>query len=598
MGDLVLLSPGLHVDRCEMIDIRIRQAEVPWRFLKSNAVIAAAIALLVALITQSWAGLNTADSEFYATLSFFGSDVTDRAIAPAYFLTRLTTIAPLYLLTQIFGPWIAFTIWRFMLLLIVSYSVMRLGNKWSLSSWQSAGLTLFISLNSAILFSLADPYPAGTTVALIFAILSLSLTLVPKARLAGVVQGLVLSLLVIAIVANNLYAGLIAVATVISVLLARKIISFNSRLFYLAIGLLLGFVAGYLIVELVSNLMFPREDWLGTVRLYTSALNQSDYTSDAWFIFKDPSMIFPMSILALSIVRLVASKCKVLVPLALSGTPIAVAFIATYVSQGPFLEFSYYQILIWPGAMLSLFLMSAPMIRKVPINLATIFISLVALCLMIVVGHTAFDFSFLAILVLISLTAICFAILNIDIEKPVLNGSMGRLLGLIVVGALFISGQIAQNSREAYRPSETIHYSNAFSANPVENMVRSSYQAETWILERTSSSDRIMTWVEMDPQDRDFGMLSMASFQLAGPNSLSNNSQPDVQDLERLETIRPSVIALYGESLESLLAYYGDLNASFKSPAPECSEFPWPNSTVKTAWVCLVRPMDFNGSNS
>lgn len=581
-----------------MIGNHIRQFEVSRRLLRSNTVIATAIALLVLLITQSWAGLNTADSEFYATLSFFGSDVTDRAIAPAYFWTRLTTIAPLHVLTQVFGPWIAFSIWRFVLLLTVTYSVLRLGKKWSLRTWQSAALTLFISLNSAILFSLADPYPAGTSVALIFAILSFTLTLLPKKRLAGVVQGSVLGLLVIAIVANNLYAGAIAVATAISVLLARKVISLNSRLPYLFIGFLLGAAGGYLIIEVVSNLMFPREDWLGTVRLYTSALNQSDYTSDAWFIFKDPSMILPMVILVLSLVRFVTSKCRDLVPLALSGTPLAIAFITTYISQGPFLEFSYYQILLWPGAMLSLFLMSAPVIRRVSINLATFFIAIGALCLMIIVGHTAFDFSFGTILLLMSITGACFGVFNFAEEKPNFTRSMGSVLGLIVVGVFFVSGQIAQNSREAYWPSETIHYSNAFSANPVKEMVQSSFEAEKWILERTSSSDRIMTWVRTGPQARDFGPLSMASFQLAGPNSLSNNSLPDVQDLERLEAIRPSVITLYAESLESLLAYYGDLNRSFKSPAPECSEFPWPSSSFETTWVCLVRPMDFNGANS
>jgi len=581
-----------------MIGNRLGQSEVTQRLLRSNTVTAAAIALLVALITQPWAGLNTSDSEFYATLSFFGSDVTDRSIAPAYFWTRLTTIAPLYLLTQVLGPWIAFSLWRFILLLTVSYSVLRLGKKWSLRSWQSAALTLFISLNSAILFSLADPYPAGTSVALIFGILSFSLTFLPKERLAGAVQGSVLGLLVIAIVANNLYAGAIAVATVISVLLARKVISLNSQLPYLFIGFILGSAGGFLIIELVSNLMFPREDWLGTVRLYTSALNQSDYRSDAWFIFRDPSMILPMSILVLSIVRFATSKCRDLVPLALVGTPLAIAFITTYVSQGPFLEFSYYQILLWPGAMLSLLLMSAPLIRKVSINLASILIITIAFFLMIIVGHTAFDSSFTAVLILISITVTCFGTLIAAEGKPIISGSKGSQLGLIVVGVLFVSGQIAQNSREAYWPSETIHYSNAFAANPVEEMVRSSYQAEKWILERTTSSDRIMTWVKMNPQVRDFGPLSMASFQLAGPNSLSNDSLPNTNDLERLEVIRPSVIALYAESLESLLAYYEDLNRSFRSPAPECSEFPWSSSNFETAWVCLVRPIDFNDANS
>ena len=53
-----------------------------------------AITAAIALVSQRWTGFNSPDSEFYASLALFGSDVTDRAVEPAYIWTRLGYIVP------------------------------------------------------------------------------------------------------------------------------------------------------------------------------------------------------------------------------------------------------------------------------------------------------------------------------------------------------------------------------------------------------------------------------------------------------------------------------------------------------------------------
>ncbi|MCF8542125.1 MAG: hypothetical protein K9G24_03490, partial [Candidatus Nanopelagicales bacterium] len=57
------------------------------------------ITILVALISQRWAGLDTPDSSFYASLALFGDEITDRAPIDSYYWTRLGYIAPVGLLT-------------------------------------------------------------------------------------------------------------------------------------------------------------------------------------------------------------------------------------------------------------------------------------------------------------------------------------------------------------------------------------------------------------------------------------------------------------------------------------------------------------------
>ena len=78
-----------------------------------------ALSLLIAVVAQHWAGLDTPDSSFYASLSLFGDQITDRTPITSYFWTRLGVIGPVQVLTTTLGTWLGFAAWRYLLILII-----------------------------------------------------------------------------------------------------------------------------------------------------------------------------------------------------------------------------------------------------------------------------------------------------------------------------------------------------------------------------------------------------------------------------------------------------------------------------------------------
>ena len=100
-----------------------------------------ALSLLIAVVAQRWAGLDTPDSSFYASLSLFGDQITDRAPITSYFWTRLGVIGPVQVLTTALGTWLGFAAWRYLLILIIVastyYLVKRFTNRVS-AIWLTA----------------------------------------------------------------------------------------------------------------------------------------------------------------------------------------------------------------------------------------------------------------------------------------------------------------------------------------------------------------------------------------------------------------------------------------------------------------------------
>ena len=113
---------------------------------------------------QHWTGLDTPDSEFYATLGLFGSDVTDRSVDPAYTWTRLGYIAPVRLLVTVLGPWAGFAARRFVLIVIIVaslYAIVRMTSTRELAVMVAAvalGFALISSHPPGVLFALFLAY--------------------------------------------------------------------------------------------------------------------------------------------------------------------------------------------------------------------------------------------------------------------------------------------------------------------------------------------------------------------------------------------------------------------------------------------------------
>ena len=132
-----------------------------------DAAIIVALTLVIGLIAQQWAGLDTPDSSFYFSLANFGSEVTDRAPIDSYYWTRLGVIAPTYALTQVFGPWVGYFIWRLLLLATIIAAIYIATRKFTATRQTGALLAGSLATSTVILSYLSNPYVTATSLAVI-----------------------------------------------------------------------------------------------------------------------------------------------------------------------------------------------------------------------------------------------------------------------------------------------------------------------------------------------------------------------------------------------------------------------------------------------
>ena len=135
-----------------------------------------ACAVMISLVSQRWPGFNSPDSEFYASLSLFGSDVVDRAVEPSYFWTRLGYIAPVRLLVTVLGPWVGFEVWRVVLIALIATAVYSLVHVAGRPRGLGLVLALAVGLNTVILSFVGNTYLTGTLLAGIFLVLALAVS--------------------------------------------------------------------------------------------------------------------------------------------------------------------------------------------------------------------------------------------------------------------------------------------------------------------------------------------------------------------------------------------------------------------------------------
>ena len=138
--------------------------------------VVAAIAAGISVASQSWSGFNSPDSEFYASLALFGSDVTDRALEPAYTWTRLGYIVPVRALVTVFGPWVGFEVWRYLLITLIVGSIYAAGTITGKSRVLAGSLSIFVGLNTVVLAFVGNTYLTGTAIAVMFALITVGLS--------------------------------------------------------------------------------------------------------------------------------------------------------------------------------------------------------------------------------------------------------------------------------------------------------------------------------------------------------------------------------------------------------------------------------------
>jgi hypothetical protein len=142
-----------------------------------------AIAVVLFAISQQWSGLDTPDSEFYASLAIFTDQVTDRAPFDGYFWTRLGMIAPAHAAVSLLGIWEGLAIYKALLMLIFTSSMFAIVRRFT-GFWRATWLTAAASSSSIVVAYLGNPYVSATVVSGLMLLMAAALRDSPTA--AGV----------------------------------------------------------------------------------------------------------------------------------------------------------------------------------------------------------------------------------------------------------------------------------------------------------------------------------------------------------------------------------------------------------------------------
>lgn len=555
--------------------------------------------------SRTWAGFNSPDSEFYATLALFGHDVTDRAIEPSYYWTRLGYIAPVRLLTTLLGPWAGFAAWRFILLWIIAFSVAWVVMR---SSNRALGLiaALLATTNTMVLSYVGNTYVTGTVLAALSLVIAFGIwTITPGSCppwLPAACTGMTLAWLAML----NPYGCLLGFALWLALrvigLLSTRPTDQHRTPDWTALGRDIAAIAGFGSATfagflLVGRVMFREFEWFGTYLFWNSRLNQADFASDPLVWTHDVSLYVPMLAIAVAIVVGLISRWSrpAVVSLVLSCTNAGFAVAYLLVVPGPTLESSYYIAMLWPAALISLAL-SAAAISPTTLDprgvLIVLAIGIGATLLAIRAGASQEPFPASTATGWLLLWAGVFALAGLLWRRSQAGISSGHWViagcaaaGILALGGSMITAQYLQNGRGSIGWFSQYPFASAYVDFGAEDAMHSKVRVQQWLLGRTQPSDRIAIWTDPDRL-----LSAVAAMQLWGADNLVTGAATlGRDDLNRLQAMRPSIIAMYAPSRQQIDAFAASIPA-WAQPSPlECIDVSLPDARVATSSACITR---------
>ncbi len=546
---------------------------VAWHRAREPLVVLA-ITLFTAWLStsQRWAGLDTPDSSFYASLALFGDEITDRAPLDSYYWTRLGYLAPVHVLTTVAGAFPGFAVYRTLLILLLVASVyVALRRFTGIAS--AAFLTSITSLSTVLLSYLGNTYLTGSVLAGTAAVIACGLF--PTKR-AAATAGAALGWLAMVNPPGALLAGTIWL-----------VLRIHQRTRLVPLGVAAGTAVAVFAVFLgIGRVMFPGMDWFGAYVDSEARQRLSAFASEELVWLQDVSLIVPVVTLIAVVVAWATHRDEPAAQRALVISSSSITFMLVFspLMGGIALEAPMYQAMLWPPALISLALITTlamPERRWTKIQTGA---GVLAVLVVIATGHVAPGLSLL-VGWLVALAAVGIFLL------ASYKGTIGAIAGLAL---LLSAGQLLQNSRGDLGLYYLSPYSWAFAANPISDRIHTAVNTQEWLLAQTTRDDSILSWVDGDWVEGDRELYVVAGMQLWGENRVTLEPTITEDDVARLDTIRPSVLAMYGQSMDAVLAFWQSIPADNLPTAPDCYDFAWaPNPasefTVTQGHACLTR---------
>ena len=271
--------------------------------------------------------------------------------------------------------------------------------------------------------------------------------------------------------------------------------------------------------------------------------------------------------------------------LVISLTSVAFMLVFSPLMGGIALEAPMYQAMLWPPALIALGLVTTLALPERRWTTLQVAVGVLAFLVVLAAGRLDPNLGLAAGWLLAGVLVAVFLLAGY-------KGTVGAIAGL----ALLLTGaQLLQNSRESLGLYYLSPYSWAFSANPIADQLSTSVAAQEWLLARTTREDAVLTWVDGDWVDGDRELYVAAGMQLWGENRITlEPTLTDPDGLARLANYRPDALALYGRSMDAVLAFWSSIPAENRATTPECEDFDWtPRPTSATQpqdlTVCLTR---------
>jgi len=550
-------------------------------------VIAMWLLLLWGVGAQWWTGLNAPDSQFSASLVIFGDRVNERAIDPSYYWTRLGYLGPVRALTEVFGIWAGFAIWRALLLLIVLTAVYWVARQLSARPL-AAALALFVGLNTMVLGYLGNPYATGTAMAASLALLAIAVAQLRRSpgRRMGLVLGAGAGGLLAWLVMLNPYNALLAGCTwlgirLVGILASRtRVRGLLEELAAIAAGfavVFLGFIAW-------GMLLFPGRNWIETYRSWNARLDYASFISDTTIWTRDSAALVVLLGLLVSLVAIVFVRNRWSAA-AVVCSAVTIGFTLLYMQliPGPWIEAPHYAAMCWPGALLSIVLALGALVGQRPPHLLA-WVALPFLVIaMVWAGHSAALLSMRQGLLLV--LACLVLVVALALVRSLSRSALVWLLAMLVIAMLGVSAQWLQNGRGNLGIYSQYPMNAAFVDYQAEQLMRSNVAAEEFVLAHTTDEDRIATWT--DPSRL---TATVAAMQLWGIyNNAPGEGALTLADQKALRELNPTVLALYAPDREQIDAYFRSIPAWYAPTPLECTAVPYLGIGSPDAHVCLTR---------
>ena len=543
---------------------------VLWHRVREPLIVAG-ITAFTAIVSQRWTGWSTPDSSFYLSLGRWGAEVTDRAPIPSYYWTRLGEIVPLRLLTGAFGTWPGLTIYRLILLLLIvaaTYIALRRVT----GRWAAAFLTCAVSLSTVVLSFLGNPYLTGAAMAGTAVVIACALF---DGWRASSIAGVGLGWLVMVNPAAVLLAGVVWL--VLRIHARTRLVP--------VLAAVATTILTFLALLAAGRIVFPRMQWFQTYLDANSRITYSDFASKDPVWLHDISLIVPVMVLLLCIGSVVMRRRKRAAQKAVLISSSSIAFLMVFnpLMGGIPLEAPMYQALLWPPILIAFALAASAWLPEEYWTYVQRIVGALGIVAIFIAGHITWHIPLAwGWTIGVALVAISLAVVP---RAPVLIAA----LALFLVGA-----QLLQNARGDLGLYFHSPYAWAFTSNPISERAHAAVNTQQWLLDHTTNTDTILDWVGGQWVNGDRELYVVAGMQLWGENRVTLEPSLTADDITRLQTIKPSVIAMYAPTTQSIIDFWSTIPAAQQASAPDCYDFPWaPNPAsafqVTEGHACLTR---------